>query len=86
MTTATATTTTFAAGPESVAAEDFVNEAVAAGKTVTVNGVEVWTRFGAPSSSWANGSFSWNSRARSTRGSRQNWAKAGTQVRVAVEG
>lgn len=86
MTTATATTRTFRTGPESVAAEDFVNEAFAAGKTVTVNGTEVWTRFGRPASSWANGSFSWTTRARTTRGTRQFWSKEGSEVQVTVEG
>jgi hypothetical protein len=78
--------TNFTAGPDSVAAEDFVNEAVNAGKTVTVNGVQVVKGYGAPARSWANGSFSWDSQARTTRGTRQNWATKGTNVRVNVEG
>lgn len=80
-------TRTFTVGSDSVDAEDFVNEAFAAGKTVTVNGTEVWTRWGSPSSSWGNGSFSWDTRATTRQGAtRTRWAKAGTTVRVTVEG
>lgn len=79
-------TKTFTAGPESFAAERFVNEAIAEDMRVTVNGIEVWTRFGRPASCWANGSFSFNSRARTTRGTRQNWVKEGGTINVTVEG
>lgn len=80
-------TETFTAGPDSAAAERFVNEAFAAGRTVTVNGTEVWTRFGNPAASWQNGSFSWTTRATTRRSAERNrWAKAGTTVRVTVEG
>lgn len=81
------TTTEFTAGPDSYRAERFVNDAVAEGKTVTVNGVEVWSRWGSPAASWQNGSFSWKSRARTVKGgTRDNWVKAGGTVRVTVEG
>lgn len=82
---ATETATKFTAGPESVAAERFVNEAFAAGRTVVVNGTEAWARFGNPANSWGNGSVSWTSRATTRQGaSRTNWAKAGTTVTVTV--
>jgi hypothetical protein len=78
------TTRTFTAGPDSVAAERFVNAAVWKGEKVTVNGVTVHHRFGAPSRSWGNGSFSWDSRSQSTSGTRKHWAKRGEAVRVTV--
>lgn len=79
-------TTTFTAGAESITAEDFVNDAYTAGKSVTVNGVEVWHRFGVPATSWDNGSFSYSSRATTAKnGTRQNWVKAGETIRVTAE-
>lgn len=80
MTTLTETQTHTAA--DAVTLADTLNQNYADGATVTVNGVQLWTRHGAVAFSWQNGSVSFGSRAKNGRSVRTHWIKPGQTVTV----
>lgn len=74
------TTKTFNIDPySSPLLADFVVDAIRTGKTVRINGIEVWTAWGLPASCRDNGKFWWDSRDGT------HWAETGSHVTVEVE-
>lgn len=61
---------------------DLINQAVAAGKTVTVSGVAAQYRYGDPAKSWGTGSLSVKHRARTTNGYNDAWFKSGATITI----
>ena len=61
-----------------------INAEVAAGNTVTVNGVEAKGTFGQAAVAWGTGSLSIRTQARTTRGTKDVWFKSGTALTIAI--